>query len=273
MPLRSAASRSCIPWCVHRSLQCRQWIAPTPAAMHSMRDHAMRYCSAASKRYTDSSSRSQRFADATPIVSSTSSIGGFSPRPQGLGLFSWPAAAAATHDRAAPRRGMMRCRIRWPPETDPHAARPKPPGASEPGRLPAEDPHRARLRRRDRVGARARARRCRARLGNQVLLKREDSQPVFSFKLRGAYNKMAHLTPEQLAARRDLRLGRQPRAGRRAGGAPARLPARVIVMPVTTPQLKVDAVRGARRRGRAASATATPTPTRTRSSCEKPSRA
>ncbi len=37
------------------------------------------------------------------------------------------------------------------------------------------------------------------RLGNQVLLKREDQQPVFSFKLRGAYNKMAHLTPEQLA--------------------------------------------------------------------------
>ncbi|MFD1561463.1 pyridoxal-phosphate dependent enzyme, partial [Paraburkholderia silviterrae] len=37
-----------------------------------------------------------------------------------------------------------------------------------------------------------------ARLRNTVLLKREDNQPVFSFKLRGAYNKMAHLTPEQL---------------------------------------------------------------------------
>jgi len=36
------------------------------------------------------------------------------------------------------------------------------------------------------------------RLGNQVLLKREDNQPVFSFKLRGAYNKMAHLSPEAL---------------------------------------------------------------------------
>ena len=36
------------------------------------------------------------------------------------------------------------------------------------------------------------------RLGNQVLLKREDQQPVFSFKLRGAYNKMAHLSPEAL---------------------------------------------------------------------------
>src|SRR5438045_6303566 len=36
------------------------------------------------------------------------------------------------------------------------------------------------------------------RLSNQVLLKREDSQPVFSFKLRGAYNKMAHLSAQQL---------------------------------------------------------------------------
>ena len=37
------------------------------------------------------------------------------------------------------------------------------------------------------------------RLHNKVLLKREDQQPVFSFKLRGAYNKMAHLTKDQLA--------------------------------------------------------------------------
>ena len=37
------------------------------------------------------------------------------------------------------------------------------------------------------------------RIGNPVLLKREDQQPVFSFKLRGAYNKMVHLAPEQLA--------------------------------------------------------------------------
>ena len=36
-----------------------------------------------------------------------------------------------------------------------------------------------------------------ARLGNTVLLKREDQQPVFSFKLRGAYNKMAQLPAEQ----------------------------------------------------------------------------
>lgn len=37
-----------------------------------------------------------------------------------------------------------------------------------------------------------------ARLHNQVLLKREDIQPFFSFKLRGAYNKMAHLSPDVL---------------------------------------------------------------------------
>ena len=37
-----------------------------------------------------------------------------------------------------------------------------------------------------------------ARLNNNILLKREDNQPVFSFKLRGAYNKMAHLNSAQL---------------------------------------------------------------------------
>ena len=81
------------------------------------------------------------------------------------------------------------------------------------------------------------------RLGNTVLLKREDMQQVFSFKLRGAYNKMAHLTPEQL--------GRgviAASAGNRAQGvalAAQKLGCRaVIVMPVTTPRLKVDAVRG-----------------------------
>ncbi|RYF50322.1 MAG: pyridoxal-phosphate dependent enzyme, partial [Comamonadaceae bacterium] len=43
-----------------------------------------------------------------------------------------------------------------------------------------------------------------ARIGNTVLLKREDQQPVFSFKLRGAYNKMAQLTPAQLEAEHRL---------------------------------------------------------------------
>jgi threonine dehydratase len=40
---------------------------------------------------------------------------------------------------------------------------------------------------------------CRAGIGNQVLLKREDLQPVFSFKLRGAYNKMVHLSADRAA--------------------------------------------------------------------------
>jgi threonine dehydratase len=79
------------------------------------------------------------------------------------------------------------------------------------------------------------------RLGNTVLLKREDLQPVFSFKLRGAYNKMAHLSPEQL--KRGVICAS---AGNHAQGvalSAKRLGCRaVIVMPVTTPKLKVDAV-------------------------------
>ncbi|MDZ7652737.1 MAG: threonine ammonia-lyase, biosynthetic [Burkholderiaceae bacterium] len=80
-----------------------------------------------------------------------------------------------------------------------------------------------------------------ARLGNRLLLKREDLQPVFSFKLRGAYNKMVHLTPEQRA-----RGVISASAGNHAQGvalAAASLGCRaVIVMPQTTPQIKIDAV-------------------------------
>ncbi len=79
------------------------------------------------------------------------------------------------------------------------------------------------------------------RLGNQVLLKREDLQPVFSFKLRGAYNKMAHLSPEALKQGVIC-----ASAGNHAQGvalSAKRLGCRaVIVMPVTTPKVKVDAV-------------------------------
>ena len=79
------------------------------------------------------------------------------------------------------------------------------------------------------------------RLGNQVLLKREDLQPVFSFKLRGAYNKIAHLAEE--VAKRGVICAS---AGNHAQGVAlaARhrgIPA-VIVMPQTTPQIKVQAV-------------------------------
>ena len=80
------------------------------------------------------------------------------------------------------------------------------------------------------------------RLGNQVFLKREDQQPVFSFKLRGAYNKMVHLSAEQLATGVIC-----ASAGNHAQGVA--LSAKklgchaTIVMPVTTPKLKIDAVR------------------------------
>src|SRR5207244_344591 len=80
------------------------------------------------------------------------------------------------------------------------------------------------------------------RLHNKVLLKREDQQPVFSFKLRGAYNKMAQLTPQQL--KKGVICAS---AGNHAQGVALsahKLGATaVVVMPTTTPQLKVDAVK------------------------------
>jgi threonine dehydratase len=85
------------------------------------------------------------------------------------------------------------------------------------------------------------------RLRNTLLLKREDMQPVFSFKLRGAYNMMARLAPERL--RRGVIAAS---AGNHAQGvalAAQRLQCKAtIVMPATTPKIKIDAVaaRGAR---------------------------
>ena len=80
------------------------------------------------------------------------------------------------------------------------------------------------------------------RLHNRVLLKREDMQPVFSFKLRGAYNKMAHLSPEALKGGVIC-----ASAGNHAQGvalSAQKLGCRaVIVMPTTTPQIKVNAVK------------------------------
>lgn len=80
------------------------------------------------------------------------------------------------------------------------------------------------------------------RLNNKLLLKREDVQSVFSFKLRGAYNKMAQLPPDLLAQGVIA-----ASAGNHAQGVAlgaSRLGTRaIIVMPVTTPQVKVDAVR------------------------------
>jgi len=86
------------------------------------------------------------------------------------------------------------------------------------------------------------ARHLSARLGHNVLLKREDLQPVFSFKLRGAFNRMAQLPAEQL--KRGVIAAS---AGNHAQGVA--LSARqlgcsaVIVMPLTTPRTKVEAVR------------------------------
>src|SRR3990167_6371453 len=79
------------------------------------------------------------------------------------------------------------------------------------------------------------------RLHNRLLLKREDLQPVFSFKLRGAYNKMVNLPRNKLA--RGLIAAS---AGNHAQGvalAAQKLGCRaVVVMPVTAPKIKVDAV-------------------------------
>ena len=80
-----------------------------------------------------------------------------------------------------------------------------------------------------------------ARLGNQVFIKREDLQPVFSFKLRGAYNKIANLSAT--AAQRGVICAS---AGNHAQGVALAAQRRgipaLIVMPATTPAIKVDAV-------------------------------
>ncbi|MGH1503011.1 MAG: threonine ammonia-lyase, biosynthetic [Acidimicrobiales bacterium] len=80
------------------------------------------------------------------------------------------------------------------------------------------------------------------RLGRPVLLKREDLQPVYSFKIRGAYNKMAQLPPEELE-----RGVVTSSAGNHAQGVALAAQhlgtTAVIVMPTTTPEVKVEAVR------------------------------
>ncbi len=80
------------------------------------------------------------------------------------------------------------------------------------------------------------------RIGNRLLLKREDMQPVFSFKLRGAYNRIVRLSAEKL--KRGVICAS---AGNHAQGvalSAARIGCRaLIVMPTTTPQIKVQAVK------------------------------
>src|SRR5262245_55524492 len=80
------------------------------------------------------------------------------------------------------------------------------------------------------------------RLGNTILLKREDQQPVFSFKLRGAYNRMAHLSPEERARGVITASAGNHSQGVAYSARTLGLRA-VIVMPQSTPQIKVEAVR------------------------------
>lgn len=81
-----------------------------------------------------------------------------------------------------------------------------------------------------------------ARTRNNVLLKREDMQKVFSFKLRGAYNKMAHLSPLQLE-RGVIAASAGNHAQGVAVSAERLKCVAKIVMPTTTPQVKIDAVK------------------------------
>ena len=80
------------------------------------------------------------------------------------------------------------------------------------------------------------------RLGNQVFLKREDTQPVFSFKLRGAYNKLTQLSPAQLAQGVICASAGNHAQGVALGAKRLGCKA-LIVMPTTTPRLKIDAVK------------------------------
>jgi len=80
------------------------------------------------------------------------------------------------------------------------------------------------------------------RTDNTVLIKREDEQPVFSFKLRGAYNKMAHLNAKQLAAGVVTASSGNHAQGVALAAQKLGIEA-IIVMPATTPAIKIDAVR------------------------------
>jgi threonine dehydratase len=80
------------------------------------------------------------------------------------------------------------------------------------------------------------------RLQNRVWLKREDLQPVFSYKLRGAYNLIAHLSPEERQRGVIAASAGNHAQGVALAAQRLRIPA-LIVMPKTTPEIKVSAVR------------------------------
>src|SRR5437867_2906198 len=86
------------------------------------------------------------------------------------------------------------------------------------------------------------ARRLSDRLGNGIWLKREDQQPVFSFKLRGAYNRISRLSEAERA--RGVITASAGNHGQGVALSARKLGLRaVIVMPKTTPEIKVEAVR------------------------------
>jgi threonine dehydratase len=86
------------------------------------------------------------------------------------------------------------------------------------------------------------ARRLSRRTGHQVFLKREDLQPIFTYKLRGAYNRMAHLTPDE--RQRGVITASAGNHAQGVGYAARHLRvSALIVMPQTTPEIKVEAVR------------------------------
>ncbi|HGS4437966.1 TPA: threonine ammonia-lyase, biosynthetic [Vibrio cholerae] len=82
-----------------------------------------------------------------------------------------------------------------------------------------------------------------ARIGNQVQIKREDRQPVHSFKLRGAYNMVSHLSEAQKAAGVIAASAGNHAQGMALSGTKLGIKT-IIVMPRTTPDIKVEAVRG-----------------------------
>lgn len=81
-----------------------------------------------------------------------------------------------------------------------------------------------------------------ARIGNQIMMKREDLQPIFSFKLRGAYNKLKSLTDAERAQGVICSSAGNHAQGVALAAKKLKVHA-VIVMPITTPGIKVDAVR------------------------------
>lgn len=86
------------------------------------------------------------------------------------------------------------------------------------------------------------ARQLSERTGNQILLKREDLQPVFSFKIRGAYNKLTHLSAEQLACGVVTASAGNHAQGLALAAKHMGVKA-IIVMPRTTPEIKINGVK------------------------------